>query len=359
MAIQLPIKQDTDESPGEYYLPTTVIAPGTALAYVQIADELFQSGLYSHLKTKGGVLAAVLDGREKGIGIMTALQNMVVINNKLAYSAQLVMALARQRAGVSWKVLENNTKGCKMQFSRPGFDSLIVSFTEDDARAAGLLREGSGYSKYPADMYFARCGVKGCRRIAPDAVTGLYSIDELTEGQYTEVEEIPADNVVEVEGFTAETKPKRSAQKPAKPNGNGTYVFTFGKYNGKSVAEVPAEYLEWCLEKIDPDDKKNGGKYADANRTILVACKRELARRTESDNGDEPEPQTDEPDRNAIITEIVKLEENYTRLNPGVTPDEMLEERRRMVGTSKLEDAETEALSAYRGTLKELADAKA
>lgn len=263
----------------ESHVPTTLVDPVTALEYIKLAGALFDSGLYDHLGNKSGVLASILDGVEKGIGMMTALQNMVVINKKLAYSANLVMALAKQRAGVTWKVIENNTKGCKMQFNRPGFDSLIVSFTEADAQAAGLIRPNSGYTKYPADMYFARCGVKGCRRIAPDATCNLYSIEELTEGKYTSVDEVPDGGVVEVEGFggqpqsrvetlaskgrpestpsgkqpasqTAKKETKGGATPGPVPNGS-VYVFKSGKHEGEKITDVPRGYIQWMVDNFD------------------------------------------------------------------------------------------------------------
>lgn len=335
----------------ESHVPTTVVGPITALQYVKLANALFDSGLYTHLNNQGGVLAVLLDGVEKGIGMMTALQNMVVINKKLAYSAHLVMALAKQRAGVTWKVLENNTKGCKMQFSRPGFDPLIVSFTEADAQAAGLIRPNSGYTKYPADMYFARCGVKGCRRIAPDATCNLYSIEELSEGQYTTVDEVPAGGVVEVEGFG--NQPRSTPKQPApqrQPKGktaassdDSGFRMPFGKHKDELITEIPIPYLQWCLDKMD--------NLHDETREII---EHEVERR-DNGNGKSDEDETSEPKqkidpiRKDVIETIMRLEAQIGTADKGFRIDKA---RTDSVGEVSLDSATDDALVQYMESLQ-------
>jgi hypothetical protein len=228
-----------------------------------------------------------------------------------------------------------------MQFMRPGFDPLICSFTEADAKAAGLIRPNSGYTKYPADMYFARCGVKGCRRIAPDATCNLYSIEELSEGQYTTVDEVPAGGVVEVEGFSnqPQSRPSQSASKeqpkgkPASAPADGKgFRMPFGKHKGDLIAEVPKPYLQWCLGSME--------NLHDGTRKIIE---------DELNKPAEPETKAD-PTREGLLKEIPELEREYAAKNDSFKP---LEARDKFFKTRDLNEAGDNYLVGYWNLLTE------
>lgn len=168
---------------------THYVPPDEALQLQQVSSALFQSGLYNGLKNEAGAFAAVLWGRERGVGAMTSLQNMFIVNGKLACSAQMIQALAYNHAGVTTTVKRSDNQECQLIMHRPNHPDMPISFTMDDAKKAGLLRSGSSWAKYPSDMLYARAITKGVRRIAPDAITGFYTVDEI-KPDWTEAEEI-------------------------------------------------------------------------------------------------------------------------------------------------------------------------
>src|SRR5690606_19141966 len=61
----------------------------------------------------------------------------------------------------------------------------------------------------PADLLFARCMTRGIRRIAPDTILGMYTVDELSEGKYQNIIDIPQSNVYET---TAEPVQEAAAE---------------------------------------------------------------------------------------------------------------------------------------------------
>jgi len=119
---------------------------------------------------------------------MTSLQNMFVVNGKLACSAQMIQALA-YNVGVTTTVEKSDNKECRLIMHRPNHPDIPVSFTMDDAKKAGLLRSGSAWARFPSDMLYARAITKGVRRIAPDAITGFYTTEEI-KPNWTESEEV-------------------------------------------------------------------------------------------------------------------------------------------------------------------------
>lgn len=146
-----------------------------------VAKALLDSGMWrNQFKNEAEIFAAAEMGRELGLGPVMSLNSIFPVNGKLGMMTNVMLAVANQRAGVTWKVEAMTQKGCIIIFSRPGFEPLKASFDESDAKAAGLLGKDN-WKAYPTDMYFIRAAARGVRKIAPDAITGLYSVEELRD----------------------------------------------------------------------------------------------------------------------------------------------------------------------------------
>jgi hypothetical protein len=146
-----------------------------------LAADMFNSRMFKGVDNTAQAVAIIQFGSELGLGPVTALTQIKIIQGQMAMSARSMLGLAQNKAGVSWKVKESTEKRCVIVFSRPKWEDMEVAFTIEEARAAGLLRSGSGWEKYPQDMLFARAASRGMRRIAPDAISGLYSIEEMQD----------------------------------------------------------------------------------------------------------------------------------------------------------------------------------
>lgn len=169
---------------------TTTVSTDEMVGLIKVSENLFNSGLFPNVKSPSGAFAIVLYGREIGVAAMTALNNISIIQGKPACNSTLMLTKALQ-SGVKVEVLIETEEGCKLLMQREGRPDYISEFTMNEAKQAGLVRPGSGYEKYPKDMLFARAVTRGLRRIAPDVILGLYSIEEMTQGQYLKADEIP------------------------------------------------------------------------------------------------------------------------------------------------------------------------
>jgi hypothetical protein len=158
--------------------------PNQSLALQKVADGLFKSGMFPNAKNTFGAYAIVQYGHELGIPPMMALKNINIISGQLACNAQLMLSMAMSR-GVTYKVIKETDKGAEIEFKR-GDITYVASFTEEDAKAAGLTGKDN-WKKYARDMYFWRAAAKGIRRISPDAVLGLYTKDEISNGEIIDV----------------------------------------------------------------------------------------------------------------------------------------------------------------------------
>ena len=119
------------------------------------------------------VYAALLTGVELGLGPMASLRHIAVINGKPTLSAAMQLALLR-RAGHRIEVIEQSPKRAAIKGTTPGADTLEVSYTIEEAQAAGLAGKAV-WKQYPSDMLWARCVTRYARRADAGATLGIYS----------------------------------------------------------------------------------------------------------------------------------------------------------------------------------------
>ncbi len=129
-------------------------------------------------------------GQELGLGPMFSLRHVYVVQGTPALSAGLVGALI-QKSGYYWKVSEHTDEVCEIEFYTADNELIGVSkFTMEDAKTAGLVRSGSGWSKYPRNMLYARALTNGARWYTPAVFNGpIYTPEELRDST---IEETPA-----------------------------------------------------------------------------------------------------------------------------------------------------------------------
>ena len=154
-----------------------------AIKLQKIAQGLHQSGLFPQTKGPAGAYAIIQYGYELGLGPMTSLQNINLIQGKPAANGQTMLSLAMSR-GVTFQVQEENSERCTIKFKRNDME-YISTFTLEDAKRAGLTGKDN-WKNWPTEMLYWRSVAKGVRRIAPEAIMGLYTPEELTHGEKTE-----------------------------------------------------------------------------------------------------------------------------------------------------------------------------
>jgi hypothetical protein len=229
--------------------------PTQSLTLQKVSQGLFQSGLFPNAKNQYGAFAIVEYGHELGIPPMMSLKNINIISGQLACNAQLMLSLAIAK-GVTYEIKEESDKGAKLIFKRVS-STYEASFTEEDAKSAGLLGKDN-WKKYPRDMYFWRAVAKGVRRIAPDAVMGLFTAEEITSGDVVDITEITKidkplnDDVSEYDDISDKfTKDDKSAHQ--KPQAEKTTPEAGEDKPGKTQAEKDRQRLEIMIKDAGYD----------------------------------------------------------------------------------------------------------
>jgi hypothetical protein len=153
--------------------------PGQA---IKIAGRLFSSRMFAGYGNEDAVLGAILLGRELGLGAMGSLRGICNIEGKYGLYADLMVALVlRSGKAEYFEPVELTADHATYRTKRVGRDEFRMTFSIAEAEQAGVVKEKSGWKKWPLDMCDARCKARIARKIYSDVVFGLYTPEELKE----------------------------------------------------------------------------------------------------------------------------------------------------------------------------------
>jgi hypothetical protein len=146
---------------------------------LRLGDTLIKSGLLpKSIGTKEAAAAIVLKGRELGIGAMEALSSINVILGKPTTSPQLMLALARRTKELEDASIHDDGNTCTVTIKRKGQSPVVTSFSMEDAKAMNLIGKDN-WTKQPKVMRQWRAVAANLRLSFPDAISGLYTFEEM------------------------------------------------------------------------------------------------------------------------------------------------------------------------------------
>jgi hypothetical protein len=164
------------------------------------AEILLKSGMLpKELNTREKIAVLIMKAKELNMPPLEAISHLYVVNQKVAIDSSGMLALIL-RSGLAKKIHfggDGTSAWCEME-RKDGVISFKYTFTIEDAKRAGLLSKES-WQKYTKELLVARA-ISGCaRKVFPDVVGGLYTVEELG-GE--EVPELPIELVPGAEETT-------------------------------------------------------------------------------------------------------------------------------------------------------------
>jgi hypothetical protein len=144
----------------------------------RMAVAVSKSGLFG-VNTPDQALALMLVAQAEGRHPASAAKEYHIIKGRPALKADAMLARFQQAGGsVSWE--ERTDAKVSAKFSHPQGGELVVTWTLEDAKRAGLA-SGDNWRKYPRQMLSARVVSEGVRAVFPSVVSGLYTPEEVQD----------------------------------------------------------------------------------------------------------------------------------------------------------------------------------
>ncbi len=151
------------------------------------------------------ILSVMLLARELGFSPMQSVSGGINnIQGRFEISARLMNQAIRSRGHkIQVKMLTDDI--CTIWGQRKDtFEEMESTYTLEEARRSGLVKEGGAWKKNPQDMLFARAISRLARRLYPDCIGGCYVEGELQEtiqGKTVESIEMPKVEEIEMENI--------------------------------------------------------------------------------------------------------------------------------------------------------------
>lgn len=278
-------------------MSTTALAPLEPINLTElrgVAEVFAASGLFADTRQMAQAFVKIMAGREIGMGAFASMQNIHIIQGRPTISANAMAAAVKRSDRYDYRITELTDKTCCIAFLDDAGALLGESrFDLDDARRAGLLKDGGNWAKYPRNMLFARAMSNGVRFYCPDVFqTAMYTPDEFDMADDTTAPPLVIDRTPEPPDDTPpapqadestsdpEPEPEAAPEPPAKSKrsskpANGEYnpatdkrPFTVAMWPGMQSWIVEHGLADndfhafGRLRKVAsvPEEEKNGGK---------------------------------------------------------------------------------------------------
>ncbi len=130
-----------------------------------------------------GIYAIVQKAKSMGIDQMDALNGGIYfVSGKTEMSAQMMNRLIRSKGHSIKKDPKSTNELCILHGTRAdNQDTWTCTFSLDDAKRAGIFRQGGTWDKYPAAMTFSRALSMLARQLFPDIIVDCFAEGEIRD----------------------------------------------------------------------------------------------------------------------------------------------------------------------------------
>ncbi|KVE11296.1 hypothetical protein WI92_18720 [Burkholderia vietnamiensis] len=202
------ITTNQDTAPGAFDL-----SPRSLEQAMQLANILADSSIVpkDFIGKPGNVLVAIQWGMELGLKPMQAMQNIAVINGRpsLWGDSLLALVLASPVCEYVQEWEENGTAFIKVK--RRGKPEDVQSFSDDDAKKAGLIGKQGPWAQYPQRMKKMRARAFALRDNFADVLKGIAVAEEVMDIEPVERDITPRATPAQIASSAAQaSRPPRT-----------------------------------------------------------------------------------------------------------------------------------------------------
>jgi len=162
--------------------PRRTLTPDIWRMVQEIAPVMHKSRLFGVMSQEQAI-AIMLKGWELGLSLTASFEFIAVIKGRPTLVPRGALALAIQSNELeAFEVKDVEKDGqpwaCTVSGKRRNGMAYTVTYTMDDARRAGLVKPGSGWETYPANMLRWRAIGFWLDVVMPDIIGGMKRADE-------------------------------------------------------------------------------------------------------------------------------------------------------------------------------------
>jgi 5'-3' exonuclease len=159
------------------------LEPRSARDTMAIARVLFDSRFFAGYGNPQAVAAIIFAGRELGLGMMASLRGFHSVKGRVCMAADLMRALVMASPVCEYFTCTERsaTKATWVTKRKGDPTSTTLTYTIEEAKAAGLITPGSGWEKHIFDMIAKTASSKLARLVYADVTFGIYSAEEMGE----------------------------------------------------------------------------------------------------------------------------------------------------------------------------------
>lgn len=204
---------------------------------VQFAESIANSALCppGYVKRPHDILVCMQMGAELGLQPLQSLQNITVIRNRPTLWGDAMLAVCRQAHNFEYvtETFDEATMTAKCVAKRKGEPPVTQTFSEKDARTAGLWGKEGPWRSYPKRMLQMRARGFALRDAFPDLLRGIITREEALD--------IPPEDYEVVNDVSA----KPAEQGPTQP-----------LIDNQSISEAEVQELNKLLSETQSDVTK-------------------------------------------------------------------------------------------------------
>jgi len=170
----------------------TLYKPDMSVAELrQFAMDFAKSGYFQDAREAVQAVVKIQAGRELGFGPVYSMTKIYIVKGRVAVSAETMGAMIKRTNRYDYKVKKLDDGECTLEFY-DGKELVYTStFTTKDAQRAGLIKDDSGWSKWPRAMLMSKALSQGARIVCPHVISGTYTPEDLEmeqdkQGNYKE-----------------------------------------------------------------------------------------------------------------------------------------------------------------------------
>ena len=145
----------------------------------KLGNVMASSWFFKDSRSAAQAIVKIIAGREMGIGAVTAMTGIHIIEGKVAIGAGLLAAAIKRSGRYNYRVVTLTDTEASVEILEGGKPCGISTFTAKDAAAAKIDGK-TVWKQYPKNMLFARAISNAVRFYCPDVTGGpMYTPEEL------------------------------------------------------------------------------------------------------------------------------------------------------------------------------------